>query len=115
MAQPLRITKGNRRTWTTPEQSIWLQDRITPYLKARCEARRGLHVFWEKLYKDWFMCWPETAAPSSLTPQADSTNAPASSEEDTEAVSIAKLVSAYYSFFTSKLKVFLAIAPQTVV
>ena len=97
MAKPLRITKDNRRTWTTPEQSIWLQERISPYLEAKRDARRGLQVFWQKLYKDWFSRWPETATSSSLTPQANSTNVPGSSEEDIEAVSIVKLVSACYS------------------
>ena len=98
MAKPLRITKDNRRTWTTLEQSIWLQERIPLYLEAKRDARRGLQVFWQKLYKDWFSHWPETAASSSLTPQANSTNPPGSSGEDTEAVSVARLVSAGYSF-----------------
>lgn len=97
MTKPLRITKENRRTWTTPEQSSWLRDRITPYLEAKRDARRSLQVFWEKLYKDWFSRWPETTASSSLAPQATSTNAPGSSEEDAEAVNVTKLVSACYS------------------
>jgi hypothetical protein len=103
MAKPLHITKDNRRTWTTPEQSTWLWDQITPYLEAKHDAQRSLQVFWQKLYKDWFLCWPETAASSFLTPQANTTNAPGSSEEDTEAVSIVKLVSACYCFSSQSL------------
>lgn len=102
---PLRISKGNGdgRRWTTTEQTAWLVDQKTAYANAKAKGNRGLHVFWVKLFNDWFARWPETAAPSSLNPQADGTEAPPATGEDIEKVEKVKSVCAYCCSVASKL------------
>jgi len=95
---PPQISKGDgdSRRWTTPEQTAWLGDQKNAYAAAKAQGRSSLHVFWVKLFKDWFACWPEAVAPSSLGPQAEGTEVPAATKEDVEVVKRVKRVCAYW-------------------
>lgn len=97
MQKPLRISKADSdgRRWTTKEQTTWLETQISAYINAQAGPPRSLPVFWAKLYLDWFARWPKEAAPSSLYPQADPAEEPATAKEDAEAVRIVKLVCTY--------------------
>jgi hypothetical protein len=72
---------SGRRGWATVEQQAFLKEQIPGFLIARVGGQRTLNPFWDKLYDDWFIRWPEPSTSPSQTAGASSGGVDSSKDE----------------------------------
>jgi hypothetical protein len=57
--------RGGRRSWATPEQTVWLTERLVPFTDTQVKGKKALDAFWPLVWEGWFVLWPEPE-PSNL-------------------------------------------------